>query len=536
MIPGNDILGDVAIGDTAADELIVADKISQLLADSGANRVYLLEATPYDPGAEAETTVRLSGPIPFRTKPTDTPANASYQPRLRNPYNYSVNLWQNNRVLGERKPSFGAVVIDNPDGGLDNLLDYYWDGRQVNIKVGTPDFTFAEFEVLFSGTVSDIEWSDTELKLNIRDPGVKLDKPIQTTLYAGTGSDEGGSELKGKPKPLCYGIAREVKAVLVDNVDLIYQVHDGSVDEITAVYDKGATLTDEGDVADLRAAPAPSAGAFKTDEAAGLFRLGASPDGQVTADVRGDNSGGFVSAAADIAKRILTTKGALVTADLDEASFNRVTASSPAAVGIAIPDEQRQIPEVLTELMANIGGFWTHRRNGKLRVGVLQAPGSASLKLGQADVFGVVSRRHAGRPAETVRLGYDRTWTVQQEGALAASLSADEKALRSNPHRFVESSDATIANKHLLADVVERLTAIDSDTDAQAEADRLLELLKTRRHIYKVGIGWRLFALDLVDTVTLDLPRFGLDGGVDYRIIGITENAAANSAELILWG
>jgi hypothetical protein len=49
---------------------------------------------------------------------------------------------------------------------------------------------------------------------------------VSTNTYAGTGGLEGGTDLKGKPKPRA-GATLNVSAPLVDSANLIYQVHDG---------------------------------------------------------------------------------------------------------------------------------------------------------------------------------------------------------------------------------------------------------------------------------------------------------------------
>lgn len=531
---GVDSFGDIAWGDTSADNS-QPSKLLQLLDDSDAKRIHLMIATPYDPGASAETTIRLSD-VGFKTKPADSPANTLFEPRLTNPFNFEVSLFRGGQVLGGGSASFGAIQIRNEDGELDSLTDLLWDGRSVEIRVGTDSFEFSEFETVYQGRAEDISWDDRMITVQLRDPRTRIDQNIQPTLYAGTGGDEGDASLAGRPKPLCYGECREVKAVLIDSVNLIYQVHDGSIEDITDVYDAGASLTDEGDVADLRAAAAPSAGAFKTDLADGLFRLGATPDGTITADVQGDNNGSYVTTATDIMRRIAVDQGGLdANTDLDGASFNNAAIDSPDTVGLFIPDAPRPLPSVFDEIMAAVGGWWTFDRAGLLKVGILQVPGSPVLTLKAHDIIGgTIRRTNPRRVAWRIRLGYDRTFTVQSEGSLAAALSAAEKALRSNEYRFVSAEDSAIQTKHSLAQEIERVSLFVGESAAQTEVDRLLNLLGERRDLYEIPVGWRLFKFDIDDSVTLDLDRFDLPKTL--RIIGIAENVKRREATLIGWG
>jgi hypothetical protein len=61
---------------------------------------------------------------------------------------------------------------------------------------------------------------------------------MQPNVYAGTGGVDGGADLAGKRKPLCFGNPRNVSPVLLVPSLLIYQVHDGSVAGIDNVYDQ----------------------------------------------------------------------------------------------------------------------------------------------------------------------------------------------------------------------------------------------------------------------------------------------------------
>ncbi|MGH2173878.1 hypothetical protein ACQ1Z4_14290, partial [Enterococcus faecalis] len=87
-----------------------------------------------------------------------------------------------------------------------------------------------------------------------------------------------------------FGSPQNISPVLLVPASLIYQAHDGAMQSIDAVYDRGAPLTGAGDVADYAAlaAASVSSGQFKTCLALGLFKLGSAAAGTVTADVKGD--------------------------------------------------------------------------------------------------------------------------------------------------------------------------------------------------------------------------------------------------------
>ncbi|NQV43529.1 MAG: hypothetical protein HQ501_01395, partial [Rhodospirillales bacterium] len=79
-------------------------------------------------------------------------------------------------------------------------------------------------------------------------------------------------------------------------------------------------------------------------------------------------------------------------------------------------------------------------------------------------------------------------------------------------------------------------TLLDGSADASAEASRLLNLYKANRDLFRVRVKTQPFALELADNVRITYPRFGLDAGKAFRIIGLVEDAASNEVELTLWG
>jgi hypothetical protein len=84
-----------------------------------------------------------------------------------------------------------------------------------------------------------------------RDRGFLLQSPLQTTLYIGTGDEEGDATIQGQPKPLVFGRVRNVAPVLIDPTNLIYQISNAALASIDDVFDQGLALTASGtDVAD----------------------------------------------------------------------------------------------------------------------------------------------------------------------------------------------------------------------------------------------------------------------------------------------
>ncbi len=94
------------------------------------------------------------------------------------------------------------------------------------------------------------EFTREEVRIKLRDKMFDLQKPLQPTKYAGSNALpsglEGVSDIKGKPKPVCYGQVYNVPAVCVNTSKLIFQVAavlaGSACNSVDAVYDRGIAL------------------------------------------------------------------------------------------------------------------------------------------------------------------------------------------------------------------------------------------------------------------------------------------------------
>lgn len=250
---------------------------TDLLADQFAEKRFLVVLEPYDTGTSTVKTIYLSS-HGFNSKPTDTPANQHYTPRLKKAYSFKRALFEDGRVSGRTVPGYGDIVINNQDGGLDYLYNYAWGGRRVRVWMGGEGFNLADFGLIFTGTAQGLSWSDEEITVELRSLEYMFDRECQTNTFAGTGGVEGTDVLKGKRKPRGYGFVQiaepEYLGVvggknsfrLGDNLGVVY---------VQSVWDKGSPLT--------YATGVPVAGEWNYTEANGVITIGGSFDGPLTA-------------------------------------------------------------------------------------------------------------------------------------------------------------------------------------------------------------------------------------------------------------
>ena len=355
---------------------------------------------------------------------------------------------------------------------------------------------------------------------------------------AWVGTIEGGLDLAGKYKALTYGQVRQRRAVLVDSINLIYQVHDRACQSISLVEDKKVALTAAGDVADLYATTV-TAGQYKTDLARGLIRLGTKPDGEVTCEVQGDSTGGYVSTAADIIRRLITRHGGLLDpSEIDIGAIARANTANSSVHGYATDIEPESLDEIVGKLANSIGAWWTYTRPGLFTMRRLEAPSSPIGTIAEKDVrVGGVSRLPSAPPSKTQRLGYRRNWIPMRPEAVATSLTAEQKGLAAETYRYATATGASsIQTAYADAEDVDAESYMDTLANAQAEADRRQTLWGVPRDIYSVPLANGLFQYNLGDTWTLTIPRFGLSTGQPFVVVGITEDVAADEVTLELWG
>lgn len=548
-------IGEYAIGDFPID-LSTPDYFQELLKRPFFDLVYLIEVEPYD--ATLERTVTGFGCIGanpigemdftytgatqtyyfsdrgYITGASDTPAHTNYIPSTNNPFQFNVGVF--NGDFSGRSGSFGAIRLLNGDGDLDYLTGLYWAGRSVKVYAGAPDFSRDQFVNVFDGLCNSIEHHEGEIIINIQNNDRILDTEFIQSLYSGDGGFNGGSDLEGKPKPLLYGECKHITPVLVDAANLIYQVHDGAIEEITAVYDRGVALTNGGNVADISAASV-SAGQYKTQLSGGYIRLGSSPDGAVTVDAKGHNSGGYISKTGQIVSYILRNKMGLynlIETHIDQGSFNHLDQSLPYNVGIYISDKTNG-NEILNSLLTPLAAYWTFTSDGLMSVGLGEEPSEPVLEINENIIIdGELQCSNVYPPAWRINVGYARNWTSQNEIATAASEEYRDFAQEEFRKIILETS----AIKTVSASSVEKSfnTLILNQADALDLSSKIKTLFGARRKLYTVSIKSIYSTLEIGDTITLKVNRFNLDNGQDFLVVGIGRDVETNTIELELWG
>lgn len=541
--------------------MIILVELRAVVDDSGAKRSFYLSTGN------------------FTTGPDDFPANTSFLPRLKDAGSISLSAYGSNRTSGGTVLDKGTIELVNVDGALDDWLSYGFDGQPVTIRVGEKGAAYPlGFKTVLTGTIAGVEGRFKALYLRLRDMQYVLETPACTSIYAGDnalpeGVEGTAADLKGQRKPRLFGKVFEIEPPLVNTSKLTYQVNDGAVQSIDAVYDQGEALTPGDDfdtVADLHD-EVVAEGTYITCKALGYFRLGSAPVGQITADVTQGAAAANRTTAQILAALALDagvvsdledggiillgedgeillgedgevllgagyTTGTLTTADV--AALDNV---APAEVGVWITGDETYA-EAMDRVAASVGAFYGFDGLGRFRVGRLTAPaGTPRLVLGpdqfQSDLERKPPRDNA-LPVWAVTVQHTLVHTVQRAN-LAGAVSAERRAYLANAYRSARVESAATQVRHALAGEISVETLLTSATDATTEATRLLGLYSANRAIYEVPVAIDILPDDplaFMDIVRLDHERFDLSGGKPFRLIGIRLELASRKAILSLWG
>jgi hypothetical protein len=463
----------------------------------------------------------------FISAAADTPPHRHYDGRIKDDVHVIRRILDQDEGFGGLVRVFAEVALTNADGGLDLLQsEYALDGRGCRLLIGHPSAAKSTFDTVFTGYVVTAPVNSKELRVSMSDAGARLELPVNRNAYAGTGTLEGGNDLKGKPKPKCWGSVQNVPAPLVNGTLLIFQAHDGSLSGVPAVYDRGIALTPGADYAtqDDLINIAPSAGQYRVYKAGGYFRLGSTPSGLVTADVLGDNSGsGYINKTADIVSRVLVDQAAFDSAtEFNTATFTQLNVDAPAEVGVWTGVEVLSIGAVLNRLLVGVGAYGGFNRSGLFTVAVIKAPDGTSVKSFTREHIYNLEREPLPGAVEPVvwraRVAWQHNYAVQND--LASGATAARRAFASQQVRLAERSDVTVRSKRTLArEYGPTGNLYAQQADADTEAVRLMALWSVPRGMYRLELPPEALSVDLADAIDVTHPRFGFTDGVQARVL-----------------
>lgn len=573
----------LAAGDAQLTYLLVAEPFDGTLEGE---TLGLPAPFAYQPLAWSPTVTYLGGTRgvyladqPYLSRATDSPPNQPFPAVLEPAYSISGTIGSIDDPIGNGEVQIGDVAIRNGSGDRDALVNYGWIGRLLEIRAGsktttyertgpyivspdwfladgvwsddgawlddvpwpeppreyvqrTVDWPLSDFATILRGTVSGIRWNEETIHLTPALRTALFDQLITRTYYAGTGDEQGPAEIAGQPIPIALGRCRQVPMQQLDAGKQIWRAAE-TVDSFITVRDIGLTVTPSGtnhaDYAAIDAATVPS-GEYHTCASLGLVRFGSDVT-LPTCDIDGDSAAG--ATVPDMIEWLVTTRlrsgVKLAPSEIDGGAFNRANDARGWTAGLLIAEETAMQDAMLT-LARSIGAYAMPTRAGLLSLGLYALPAdpSATLTARQVDDAGP-ELESLLRPARQVTVGYRPNVRPLTDAEMSETIT-DREAFRQSFRTVVAVAASTPRDA-----VDYRIdTTLDDADDAGDLADILIAMLSRTTQRYRVPLRTLTLPYWLGDRVRFEYPRWGLDSGVTYIVVGLDESSDGTRSLVLL--
>lgn len=384
------------------------------------SRVAYIRAWPRDPATGAAGLVAMAAGgshLPYYLDGIHYRAGGVREPRFAAALGFDEKGW-----TGAALPTVSTIEFAPADPAL--LRAYaalYWKGAAIEVDAGEE---YAGVGRILTGAVADASVRDNRLQITIADFGVQLARPAIQAWFAGTGGIEGDSVCEGRVKRRNYGRCANVEGRVLLAAQNIYEFGDPvrPLQSIPTVRDMGregpiTVLAWQGSVAAtlnaLLAATPPQGGATAAPSIA-CVKWWTQPVGPLTADIQGENAGGYVETPAQIAARLLSVAGGPAIVNLADAIALR-----NMVAGLHIGDDSETTAAALDRLLLPVSLLWRFGTTGLIDIRPWSWDGDAEAMQGR-----FIGRIKTLPPTRTRRLGYDRNHRQHSDGEIAADILA----------------------------------------------------------------------------------------------------------------
>jgi len=534
------------------------------------NKIILVEAG-YHNGTE--TSVGYFGTFPYILKQGDSfidiygnTVNSIY-------YDEIVNDIPEVSSRIDLSSTIGAIELLNPEGDLDELLKYGWEGHPLKIYLGDPLWTKEQFILIFDGIINKFTSSSVDkITIDVRDKDQILSVSVQSNtitlsyveniLASSTFTADTKDvppvvfdpdivsipeSIVNTPAPICLGYCFNISPKLIDAYNHVYQIHDGSIQAITEVRSNGA-IVDAGD--------------YEVDLSKGCFRLLVHDLGQqITCDVIGQSTRSSLAetspgvypyslvlhSAAHLIEWLLLEKTSVTIDNLDPDSFdpNGVNGfPNTSVMGLYIEDEE-EVKELLNKISSSVGAFIRfNKTNNLVQLTQFKDPATQpySLELPEDQILeNGLTLSDIEIPKKNIKLSYKKNWTVQDKGALAGIVVEQELEVLENitsEYKIVNvANPITYINDMypLLEEDEVQETLLYNKQDALNEANRRIQLRKQKRFIYSVQATAVPLTINVGSIIKITHFRFDFSSGKKGLVIGINEDPINKFVTLEVW-
>lgn len=253
------------------------------------------------------------------------------------------------------------------------------------------------------------------------------------------------------------------------------------------------------------------------------FTLSVAPSGVITADV---------NPATSTPASIITSLVTLANDSLDNSSLSVLPSYEMGVFYDSAPTPST----ILNDIMQSLGGSWRRNLQGQIQVFINSLPaGSPSLEIADYNIeqnsLSIVSRQES---VGTVRLKYRKNFSPMSQQELASALVIGDAEYQSLQREF---SEVTAAADSSSDTVLEKTVFINSQSDAQTEAERLASIRSSARQIWSltvVNIGEELQEGDTI-RITSSFAGAVFSSGRLVNIISISKSLTMGVIDLEVW-
>ncbi|MDP2377790.1 hypothetical protein [Reyranella sp.] len=484
---------------------------------------------------------------PRSSAPDDTPANTYVNGRLPSAPNFGSALFDGVNPMAPARPTVGEIALLDPDGELDRLLAYIWDGAPLTLKRGARGTPFSTWETAARFTAKAFVPDLNSKRIALRDLGWQLQGPLHTEYYAGTGGLEGDAGRSGVPKPWALGYCFHAEPVLINAAAQILQFHFGSSQAVLALKHGGVALPFHEDYAtyELLAAASIPSGWYGTCLAHSLVRPNVDLEYGIRVDVIGDADVVYghpgPTTRASIVRRIATSRGLNRlddAAQIDIEAFNRVDIRHAAPVGWYFSSPVSKA-DALDIVMAGILGYWRIRPDGRLTVGFVESPviGSSLVFEYKSEGMGEPRKVATAPPRAGTNMSWRFNYGPQGRGDLAPGVDAETAAILEQPARYASSRSPEVAAAFPTAPIVTvENSGFWNEVDAIVEGNRQQGILcvERSRWQWEMQIDPYVDVLGSVGTL-LNFNRLGFGPAKPLLSVGI-DTLGTNETTFDWWG
>ena len=491
-------------------------------------------------------TLRLAS-AGFVSAVSDTPAATYFEPRILGDIEIGQSAADALAVGGRVALAVSEVALADGDGFSADLARYgVADGRAVRVlslpvvDARATDFgtTLAAAAVPFTGVLRSIDRTgEFAARMALGDMTERMATPLQAVLYQGTGGQEGGAELKGKPKPVTLGQVFNIAPVFLGNVDLgagslpTYQSHWRAVEGHDVVRIRGVSQA-------IITAGTPTVGQARDWPALGMFQLGGAPDGDVTADLRGDNVPLYVNSTGTVLRRMLQTLGAgYAQSEFDDTAWGFAEVDLPGIIGFHQTATVTSALAAAEEILVGSGAMLAAGRGGRIRLADPLATDTAQFDLPSACILACEPLPLPAnlRPLpRAVAVRWRRNYAPLSN--IAGAVSAADRQRLGQEGSFARAESSVITSRVAQQREIAFPAAYWTEAEALARAAKWRTVLEAGPRMVRVLTDRLLGQVEIGHIGRITYPAFGFDNGFTGVVVGWRENLTARRIEITLWG